>query len=57
MKNCSQEWPLGVSASLDTGDGVSLDVARELGVSTIHLPATLFSGLSAFTASTNIRAF
>lgn len=34
-----KKWPLGVFASLDTGDGVSLDVAHELGVSTIHLHA------------------
>ena len=31
------KWPLGVFASIDAGLGVSLDVARELGVNTIHL--------------------
>ena len=30
-------WPIGVFASLDAGLGVSLDVARELGVPTAHL--------------------
>jgi sugar phosphate isomerase/epimerase len=30
-------WPLGVFASIDAGLGVQLDVARELGVTTIHL--------------------
>ncbi len=32
-------WPVGVFASIDEGLGVHLDVARELGVSTIHLHA------------------
>ena len=33
------KWPLGVFTSLDAGLGVKLDVARELGVPTIHLHA------------------
>jgi sugar phosphate isomerase/epimerase len=32
-----EKWPLGVFASIDAGLGVNLDVARELGVSTVHL--------------------
>lgn len=32
-------WPIGVFASIDAGLGVSLDVARELGVPTIQLHA------------------
>jgi L-ribulose-5-phosphate 3-epimerase len=32
-------WPIGVFTSLDAGLGVKLDVARELGVSTIQLHA------------------
>ena len=32
-------WPLGVFASIDTGLGVQLDVAHELGVRTIQLHA------------------
>ncbi|MDC0937291.1 sugar phosphate isomerase/epimerase [Pirellulales bacterium] len=31
------KWPLGVFASIDAGYGVRLEIARELGVSTIHL--------------------
>jgi sugar phosphate isomerase/epimerase len=31
------KWPIGVFASIDAGLGVRLDVARELGVRTIHL--------------------
>jgi sugar phosphate isomerase/epimerase len=31
------KWPIGVFASIDAGLGVRLDVARELGVPTIHL--------------------
>lgn len=31
------KWPIGVFASIDAGMGVRLDVARELGVQTIHL--------------------
>lgn len=34
-------WPLGVFSSLDAGLGVKLDVARQLGVPTIHLHAPL----------------
>jgi sugar phosphate isomerase/epimerase len=33
------KWPLGVFTSLDAGLGVKLEVARELGVPTIHLHA------------------
>jgi sugar phosphate isomerase/epimerase len=32
-----EKWPIGVFASIDAGLGVRLEVARELGVSTIHL--------------------
>jgi sugar phosphate isomerase/epimerase len=32
-----QRWPIGVFASIDAGLGVRLDVARELGVPTVHL--------------------
>lgn len=32
-----EKWPIGVFASIDAGLGVNLEVARELGVSTIHL--------------------
>jgi sugar phosphate isomerase/epimerase len=32
-----QKWPIGVFASIDAGLGVRLEVARELGVPTIHL--------------------
>jgi sugar phosphate isomerase/epimerase len=31
------KWPIGVFASIDAGLGVRLDVARELGIPTIHL--------------------
>ncbi len=34
-----EKWPLGVFASIDAGLGVHLDVARELGVPTVHLHA------------------
>jgi sugar phosphate isomerase/epimerase len=34
-----EKWPIGVFASIDAGLGVDLDVARELGVKTIHLHA------------------
>jgi sugar phosphate isomerase/epimerase len=36
-----EKWPIGVFASIDAGLGVQLEVARELGVSTIqlHTPA------------------
>jgi sugar phosphate isomerase/epimerase len=33
----SNRWPIGVFASIDAGLGVRLDVARELGVPTVHL--------------------
>ncbi|HUY36086.1 MAG TPA: sugar phosphate isomerase/epimerase family protein [Pirellulales bacterium] len=34
-----ERWPIGVFASIDAGLGVTLEVARELGVSTIQLHA------------------
>jgi len=34
-----EKWPLGVFASIDAGLGVHLEVARELGVPTVHLHA------------------
>ena len=34
-----EKWPLGVFASIDAGLGVKLEVAQELGVSTIQLHA------------------
>ncbi len=34
-----EKWPIGVFASVDAGLGVKLEVARELGVSTIQLHA------------------
>lgn len=33
------KWPIGVFASIDAGLGVKLEVARELGVPTVHLHA------------------
>jgi sugar phosphate isomerase/epimerase len=33
----NDQWPIGVFASIDAGLGVRLEVARELGVRTIHL--------------------
>ena len=33
----SEKWPIGVFASIDAGLGVKLDVARDLGVHTVHL--------------------
>jgi sugar phosphate isomerase/epimerase len=33
----SEKWPIGVFASIDAGLGVKLEVARDLGVHTIHL--------------------
>ena len=33
----NEKWPIGVFASIDAGLGVRLEVARELGVRTIHL--------------------
>ena len=33
----SEKWPLGVFASIDAGLGVDLQVAHELGVTTVHL--------------------
>ncbi|HVT30583.1 MAG TPA: TIM barrel protein, partial [Lacipirellulaceae bacterium] len=32
-----EKWPIGVFASIDAGLGVKLEVARDLGVHTIHL--------------------
>jgi sugar phosphate isomerase/epimerase len=32
-----EKWPIGVFASIDAGLGVRLEVARELGVRTVHL--------------------
>jgi sugar phosphate isomerase/epimerase len=32
-----EKWPIGVFASIDSGLGVQLEVAHDLGVSTIHL--------------------
>ena len=37
MQKTFSDWPLGVFASIDAGLGVNLEVARELGVSTVHL--------------------
>ncbi|MCX7885629.1 MAG: sugar phosphate isomerase/epimerase [Verrucomicrobiae bacterium] len=34
-----EKWPIGVFTSIDAGLGVKLEVARELGVPTIHLHA------------------
>ena len=31
------KWPLGVFASIDAGLGVNLNVAKELGVTTVQL--------------------
>lgn len=33
----SDKWPIGVFASIDAGLGVNLQVAKELGVTTVHL--------------------
>src|SRR5215213_3228210 len=33
----AEKWPIGVFASIDAGLGVKLEVARDLGVHTIHL--------------------
>lgn len=33
----NEKWPLGVFASIDAGLGVDLQVAQELGVTTVHL--------------------
>jgi sugar phosphate isomerase/epimerase len=33
----SEKWPIGVFASIDAGLGVKLEVARDLGVHTVHL--------------------
>src|SRR4029079_18363554 len=33
----SAKWPIGVFASIDAGLGVKLEVARDLGVRTVHL--------------------
>jgi sugar phosphate isomerase/epimerase len=45
-----EKWPLGVFTSLDAGLGVKLEVARELGVPTIHLHAPEKSNRSPATA-------
>lgn len=37
MGRTVDNWPIGVFASIDAGLGVDLGVARELGVSTVHL--------------------
>jgi L-ribulose-5-phosphate 3-epimerase len=37
MSKTFDPWPIGVFASIDAGLGVNLGVARELGVSTVHL--------------------
>jgi sugar phosphate isomerase/epimerase len=37
MPQTFSDWPLGVFASIDAGLGVDLNVARDLGVSTVHL--------------------
>jgi len=34
-----EKWPIGVFASIDAGLGVKLEVARDLGIPTIHLHA------------------
>ena len=34
-----EKWPIGVFASIDAGLGVKLEVAHELGISTVHLHA------------------
>ncbi len=34
-----EKWPIGVFASIDAGLGVQLEVAHELGISTVHLHA------------------
>ena len=39
MNKTDEKWPLGVFASIDEGLGVDIDVAHELGVTTIHLHA------------------
>jgi sugar phosphate isomerase/epimerase len=33
----SEKWPIGVFASIDAGLGVKLEVARDLGIHTVHL--------------------
>jgi sugar phosphate isomerase/epimerase len=38
-KSIVEKWPIGVFASIDAGLGVHLEVARELGVTTVHLHA------------------
>jgi sugar phosphate isomerase/epimerase len=37
MTQPTDKWPLGVFVSIDEGFGVDLDVAHELGVTTVHL--------------------
>ncbi|MCH2114868.1 MAG: sugar phosphate isomerase/epimerase [Pirellulales bacterium] len=39
MNDTNEKWPLGVFASIDEGLGVDLDIAHELGVTTVHLHA------------------
>ena len=39
MNNSNDRWPLGVFASIDEGLGVDLDIANDLGVTTVHLHA------------------
>lgn len=39
MNRAEEKWPLGVFASIDEGLGVDLNVAHELGVTTVHLHA------------------
>lgn len=39
VHDSEDDWPLGVFASIDAGFGVRLDVARDLGVPTMHLHA------------------
>jgi L-ribulose-5-phosphate 3-epimerase len=39
MGKTFDDWPIGVFASIDAGLGVHLEVARDLGVSTVHLHA------------------
>jgi len=39
MEHFMEKWPIGVFASIDAGLGVKLEVAKELGVTTIQLHA------------------
>jgi len=47
-----EKWPLGVFASIDAGLGVKLEVAHELGVSTVHLHAPHQAGRTKENAET-----